>query len=64
MLRFVEEHRDNILKWLSDLDIRSHHLGIFERLMLGTGEWLLEKDEFIRWQTSVSSSMLWIRDDG
>ncbi|MCJ1381046.1 hypothetical protein MMC17_004155 [Xylographa soralifera] len=61
---FLEERqRKNILAWISDMDYRGHHKGIHERLLHGTGEWLFQKREYIRWQQSTSSSLLWLRGD-
>ncbi|KAL7274140.1 hypothetical protein RUND412_002974 [Rhizina undulata] len=61
----VNEDRDGerfeILEWLSKVPFENHHLFIRPFRQAGTGEWLLEKKEFIDWKDSSSSSILWLR---
>ncbi|MCJ1390751.1 hypothetical protein MMC18_003612 [Xylographa bjoerkii] len=59
-----ETLRKEILAWISDMDYGGQHKGILERLMPGTSEWLFQKGQYIRWQQSASSALLWLRGDG
>ncbi|MCJ1401419.1 hypothetical protein MMC11_004632 [Xylographa trunciseda] len=58
-----ETLRNEIVAWISDMDYRGHHKVILERLTSGTGQWLFQKAEYIRWQRSTTSSLLWLRGD-
>ena len=60
----IVKEREDILDWISNIDHRGHHKSILERLMQGTGEWLLDKEQFVQWHSSSSSSLLWLRGDG
>ena len=46
----VADDRSNILAWLSPLDPKSRHQDIQDRRVENIGEWLLQTEEFRRWQ--------------
>lgn len=49
-----------ILKWLSTVKYREHHRTSISAVMPGSGAWLQQKQDFIDWKTSSTSSILWI----
>ncbi|KAL7268693.1 hypothetical protein RUND412_008673 [Rhizina undulata] len=53
--------RSKILEWLSRVPFEDHHLFIRPLRQAGTGKWLLEKEDFVSWKHSPSSSILWLR---
>jgi hypothetical protein len=55
------EERVNILKWLSQVEYEKHHVNACIGRVAGTGEWLLNKRDFIQWQKSSASTILWLR---
>lgn len=46
----IEEENHNILQWLSSFDFGEKHRDILSKLHPGTGQWLLEMDEFKAWR--------------
>ena len=56
-----KEDRLAILKWLSDVQYRTHHQTLSKGLLEGTGTWLLNKREYVEWRNSSVSSVLWLR---
>lgn len=61
----LEQEREAILGWISDIDYGSHHKTILDKLMNDTGNWIFAKDEYVRWMRDDSiSSLLWLRGDG
>ena len=52
--------RLNILLWLSPVQYKKHHQSICNGLLEGTGSWLLEKPQFVKWRNSSVSSVLWL----
>lgn len=57
----TDTERTKILKWMSRVEYAKHHLNAKEGCVEGTGEWLLQKEEFLEWQNSSTSSILWLR---
>ena len=55
----AEERRD-LLAWLSRIPCRDHHDIIYREVLSDTGLWLLRKSAFVEWQSSSSSSVLWL----
>ena len=55
----AEERRD-LLAWLSRIPCRDHHDIIYREVLSDTGLWLLRKSAFVEWQSSSSSSLLWL----
>lgn len=55
-----EEERLKIFGWLSTVPYVSHHRGKIKTLLPGSGQWLLQKPQFIKWMNSSSSSILWL----
>jgi len=56
----VEDERDNILKWLSPLPYHSYHTSVSEKVLEGTGRWLLEDSRYAKWKASNGTSILWL----
>lgn len=57
----VEERR-KLLAWLGELsrlNFDSDHERIFDKWLVGTGDWLLQSPEFTRWVDKQESSLLW-----
>ena len=54
------EERRGLLTWLSRIPYREHHDMAYRDVLPGTGLWLLQKAKFLDWQTSSSSSTLWL----
>ncbi|KAL7268016.1 hypothetical protein RUND412_009377 [Rhizina undulata] len=59
-----DKERSKILKWLSRVPFKDHHSFVRSVQQDGTGKWLLEKQDFINWKDSTSSSILWLRGNG
>lgn len=59
-----EQEREAVLDWMSDIDYRSHHNTVLDRLMEGTGNWLFRKKQYSQWDSNPRSSLLWLRGDG
>jgi hypothetical protein len=57
----TEEESRRILRWLSQLDFEEKHRDILSKLHPGTGQWLLDLDEFQAWRNGLldSSPTLW-----
>jgi hypothetical protein len=55
-----EEGRMKIFEWLSSVRYVSHHRAKLKVLLPGSGQWLLKKQEFLKWFDSSSSSILWL----
>lgn len=56
----LKEERLAILKWLSDVQYKKHHQTLSKGLLEGTGSWLLNKPQFLKWRDSSVSSVLWL----
>ena len=54
------EERRGLLAWLSRIPCRDHHEVIYREVLSNTGLWLLEKADFVEWQSSSSSSLFWL----
>ena len=52
--------RLQIMNWLSAIPYMQHHVQVQSDVLPGTGQWLLEDDQFLEWQKSKSSSVLWL----
>ncbi|KAH0355642.1 hypothetical protein KCU83_g1722, partial [Aureobasidium melanogenum] len=55
---FVKE-REDFLRWLSPYDFDHKQKQTFKTKHEGTGDWLLQTSEFVRWVTEPSSQLLW-----
>ena len=55
------EERRGLLAWLSRIPCREHHEMTYREVLPDTGLWLLNKADFLEWQSSSSSSLLWLR---
>lgn len=56
----IEEERSKILQWISSVEYAKHHLTAAEDRVQGTGEWLFRRNDFIEWQNSRDSAILWL----
>lgn len=54
----TDEERSTIIDWLSDFDFRKKQSDVFEKRTDGTGQWLLESQEFKGWLVG-NSETLW-----
>ena len=54
------EERRGLLTWLSRIPCRDHHDMMYREVLSDTGLWLLRKPDFVKWQSSSSSSLLWL----
>lgn len=55
------KERLELLQWMSDIKYMDHHDDLSnKRLLPGSGQWLLESQNFIEWQQSSTSSILWL----
>lgn len=61
-LKFEDENRRTILEWLSPADARKTQKEVFEMHQAGTGQWLLNRPEFIEWLQG-SRCLLWCYGD-
>ena len=52
--------RAEILRWISDLPYEDIHKALRKGGTEGTGQWLFQEEECLRWQNSKSSSVLWL----
>ena len=48
-----------IIRWLSPLQFRQRQRDIFARRVEGTGEWLLDSEEYKAWQSGSTAGVLW-----
>lgn len=56
----LESERQDVFKWMSQIQHRIHHKTMGMNLLPKSGLWLLQKTEFIQWRKSSSSSILWL----
>ncbi len=57
--RLHQDQRREVLHWLSTIPCESQHQEAYKRVLRGTGSWLLEHQEFLKWQKSSSSEIFW-----
>ena len=57
--RLRQDQRTEILRWLSAVPCELHHREANKRVLKGTGLWLLERPEYLKWQNSSSSEIFW-----
>lgn len=55
------ERKQTLLAQLTTIDFNATHADISSRRAQNTGSWLLERPEYISWQSKKSSSVLWCR---
>jgi len=58
--RSGDEDRLRILSWLSPIPYFQHHKRVYGELLQGTGQWLLEDNQYAEWRDSNQSAMLWL----
>jgi hypothetical protein len=55
-----EKSRELVLSWISKTDHDQKHTSVRQPRVTGTGGWLLEHSEFLKWQDGSSgSNVLW-----
>jgi hypothetical protein len=54
------DERLKIFEWLSTVSYMSYHRSKVKTLLPGSGKWLLQKPQFIKWMDASSSSILWL----
>jgi nucleoside-triphosphatase THEP1 len=56
----VNQKPDSLHNWISPIEYWKHHKFVFDDLHPGSGEWLLNKNEFESWEPSTQTSVLWL----
>lgn len=56
----LDHQRVEVFKWLSAIPHKTHHRAIGKGFLLDSGQWLLQKTEFVDWRASSISSALWL----
>ena len=62
--RHVGQKRMQISDWISQVDYYSQYREMRTRLLPGTGQWFLDRAEYVEWAESSESSLLWLRGNG
>jgi hypothetical protein len=57
---FTGEERIKVFRWMSEIEYRSHHDEHSKDLLPGSGQWLIESRDFIKWGQLSVSSILWL----
>ncbi|KAL9585140.1 MAG: hypothetical protein Q9212_001706 [Teloschistes hypoglaucus] len=57
-LNAANGHVKAIIDWISDLNFLKQHADFISQAREGTGQWFLQRPEFVRWM-SGSAAMLW-----
>ncbi|KAF6230805.1 hypothetical protein HO173_010921 [Letharia columbiana] len=52
--------RVEILRWLSSQPYLEHHQQIKKQALPGSGQWLLQDPQYIKWYEQSASSLLWL----
>ncbi|KAL0632096.1 hypothetical protein Q9L58_009028 [Maublancomyces gigas] len=52
--------RSRILQWISSVEYAKHHRNAAEERVEGTGEWLFQTVDFVAWERSRDSTILWL----
>lgn len=55
-----QDQRKEILRWISAIPCETHHRDNISTVLAGTGTWLLTCEEYRQWQTSSTSSFIWL----
>lgn len=55
----TEKERESFLDWISTFDFEKVHDSIYAKRHEGTGDWLIQTEEFRTWFSSSKSSLLW-----
>jgi hypothetical protein len=56
----IVTRRKEILTWLSSMKYINHHREIQKGLVENTGEWLFDHPDFLEWERSQESRVLWL----
>jgi hypothetical protein len=51
---------DQYLEWMSPIPHHQHHDYQLGKVLNCTGVWILDDPEFLSWQSSTESSLLWL----
>jgi hypothetical protein len=60
LTRITEDKRQRVLTWLPSITFHKDQEEKSRMLLEGTGQWLLDNDEFQFWKTSPHSELLWV----
>jgi len=60
----TDDEWPKILKWLSETMCLDHHHSVSSNRLEGTGQWLLQRKEFLDWRETTSPSILWLHGIG
>ena len=52
----IPDDRNQVLQWLSSLEPQRRHQHIRESRLKGTGDWIFQTSEFMRWNTREDAS--------
>lgn len=55
-----QQERQEVLRWLSNVQYRNHHRGLHKKFLEGTGLWLLGTHQYTEWRQSSVPSVLWL----
>jgi len=58
--RSNDDEQVKILSWASDIPFLDHHIWAREGRTEGTGEWLLQNNQYRQWRLSNQSMILWL----
>ncbi|KXG50107.1 uncharacterized protein PGRI_060740 [Penicillium griseofulvum] len=56
-----ESDRIGMLEWISPVPFGTHHDGVSEDRTPGTGDWLLQHEDFQSWENANSSLLFWLQ---
>lgn len=55
--RYQEEDHTKLLSWISTWNFQERHKYLLQRHHEGTGEWLLEREDFMDWRNGVEANV-------
>ena len=58
--KYEVDKQCKILSWISDIPYKEIHNVSREGWTKGTGNWLLEHDQYVKWRASSASTILWL----
>lgn len=62
LLEQVDEgERIGLLEWISPIPFGKHHDNVKDKRTSGTGEWLLQNQEFRTWEETNKSGIFWLQ---
>ncbi|KIK51404.1 hypothetical protein GYMLUDRAFT_395054 [Collybiopsis luxurians FD-317 M1] len=55
------DEKEEIQKWLDAPDCTTNFQAAYDKRVEGTGQWILEHPEYIKWKQGPESNVLWIQ---